>query len=143
MRITVAGHLPKGDHVSDDQNRKMAEEFASAFESGDKERMMAVFDAQVADDFVQEWPQSGERIRGKENARAINQNYPGMPTAKVRSIKGSGNLWVFEADLDYGQGPVHMVTIAEVENGKVVRQTDYFAEPFEAPEWRSKWVERM
>jgi SnoaL-like protein len=130
--------------VGDDQNRKIAEEFAAAFESGDQDRMWRVFDQYIGDDFVQTWPQSGERIRGKDNARAINQNYPGgMPSAKAKGIRGGGNTWVFEAELDYGQGPVHMVSIAEMENGKIVRQTDYFAQPFEALEWRSKWVERI
>lgn len=49
---------------------------------------------------------------------------------------------MLEVDLDYGQGPVHGVTLMEFEDGMLARQTDYFAEPFEAPEWRSKWVER-
>jgi ketosteroid isomerase-like protein len=125
------------------ENRKIAEEYAAAFESGDVARMTALFDANTADDFVQEWPQSGERIRGKDNARAINENYPGMPKATLRSIKGSGDLWVMEVTLDYGQGPVHGVTIVEIRDGKIAKETDYFAEPFEAPAWRKQWVEQM
>jgi hypothetical protein len=53
-------------------------------------------------------------------------------------------LWVVESVVDYGGGRVmHRVAILELRDGKVWRDTRYFAEPFEAPEWRAKWVERM
>jgi hypothetical protein len=125
------------------ENRAAAEELAAAFGSGDPDRMRALFDRYIPDDYVQEWPQSGERIRGKDNARAILENYPGMPKGELKGIRGSGDLWVLEATLDYGQGPVHMVSVAEMRDGMIAKQTDYFAEPFEAPAWRKQWVEQM
>jgi hypothetical protein len=33
--------------------------------------------------------------------------------------------------------------IMEFRNGKVVRETQYFADPFAAPLWRSQWVQRI
>jgi drug/metabolite transporter (DMT)-like permease len=134
---------PKGGPMGDQDNREAVREYWAGFESGDVDRVMRAFDTYVADDFVQEWPQSGERIRGKANARAINENYPGVPSAKLRDVRGSGDLWVGEMTLDYGRGPVHSVSILEFRDGKLVKETDYFADPFEAPEWRSQWVERM
>jgi hypothetical protein len=105
-------------------------------------------DFKVAADFyddgaIQEWPQSGERIVGKVNIMAINENYPGMPKATVRRILGSGDLWISEVTLDYGGDRYESVTIAELKDGKIVKETDYFAAPFEAPEWRAQWVEKM
>jgi ketosteroid isomerase-like protein len=96
-------------------------------------------------DFVQEWPQSGERIRGAANARAINENYPveQFPTLELKRVLVGEDFGVGEVKLDYAGKIFHGVTILEFKDGKVVRQTDYFAEPFEAPEWRSKWVEKM
>jgi ketosteroid isomerase-like protein len=95
------------------------------------------------EDYVQEWPQSGERIRGRDNAMAINRNYPGMPSFDQRRTLGGGDIVVSEVTLDYGQGPVYGCSIFEIRDGKIARQTDYFADPFEAPEWRSQWVEKM
>jgi hypothetical protein len=132
----------KGVRMTEEQNRQVVDEFGQALESGDVERLGIVFDKYTADDFVQEWPQSGEVIRGKANAMEINRNYPGMPSMKMRGVRGAGDVWVAEVTLDYGQGPVHGVSIFEFRDGQVVKETDYFADPFEAPEWRSQWVER-
>lgn len=128
--------------MGEQENRQAVEYFAKTLESGDMEAMKAMFDEYTADDFVQEWPQSGERLR-KDGARAVNENYPGMPSFQIKDVRGSGDLWVLQGTLDYGQGPVHGVSIFELRDGKVVKQTDYFADPFEAPEWRAQWVEKM
>jgi hypothetical protein len=128
--------------MGEQENRETVERFAKTLEGGDMDAMVAMFDEYTADEFVQEWPQSGERLR-KQGAKEVNQNYPGMPSFQFRDIKGSGDLWILQGTIDYGQGPVHGVSIFEMRDGKVVRQTDYFADPFEAPEWRAQWVERM
>jgi len=102
-----------------------------------------------ADDIVQEWPQSGERIRGKENVAAVNSNYPTgsgtNPTAKLRRVLAPDEAWVIESVIDYGDGvPVSAVSIIKTNaDGKIVHQRDYFAYPFEASEWRKQWVEQM
>jgi hypothetical protein len=101
----------------------------------------------AADDYVVEWPQSGEVIRGVENDRALFTNYPTQsgtqPHFKLHRILGEGNLRVVLGEIDYGDGiPVQAVSIAELRDGKISRVTEYFAAPFEAPEWRRQWVER-
>ena len=95
------------------------------------------------EDAVQEWPQSGERIRGKKNIAAIDENYPGLPEMELRRVLVSGDVAIAELKLNYGGKPVHGVTIYELRNGKILRETGYFADPFEAPEWRKQWVEKM
>lgn len=96
------------------------------------------------DGYVQEWPQSGERIDGPDDALAIDRNFPGgMPTMRVRRVTGSGDLAVLEVDLEYSDGSAYRsVAIATVREGKVLRETDYFAQPFDAPQWRAQWVRR-
>jgi ketosteroid isomerase-like protein len=121
------------------ENRETAERYMRAIEQGDFDAV----DELLHDDYVQEWPQSGERIRGKRNARAINENYPGLPTASPRRALFSGDLGVTEMTLDYDGKIYHSASIVEFRDGKIFRETDYFAEPFEAPEWRAKWVEKM
>ena len=97
------------------------------------------------DDYVQEWPQSGERIVGRDNAMAINQNFPGgLPTMKFRRTVSGGDLAVLEVELTYADGSRYIgVSVVELRDGKVAKETDYFAQPFPAPQWRAQWVERM
>ena len=99
----------------------------------------------VHEDFVQEWPQSGERIVGRDNAIAINQNFPGgLPTMRFRRTLAGGDLAVLEVELTYADGSRYLgVSVIELRDGKVVKETDYFAQPFQAPQWRAQWVERM
>ncbi len=99
------------------------------------------------EDYVMEMPQSGERIRGRENMRAFQEAFPSNstpPKIRIRRVLVRDGLWVVESVVDYGGGQVmHGVAILELKDGKVWRDTRYFAEPFEAPEWRAQWVERM
>jgi ketosteroid isomerase-like protein len=101
--------------------------------------------ALIADDYVQEWPQSRERIEGPEDAIAINRHFPGgMPTMTFRRASGSGDMAVLETDLRYPDGSLYQgVSVIEVRDGKLVKEVDYFAQPFEPPQWRAQWVTRM
>ena len=96
------------------------------------------------EDYVMEMPQSGERIRGREKMREFQEAYPNPPTMRLRRVIVKKNLWVVEIVSDYGEGRIyHPVLIIELREGKNFRDTRYYAEPFEAPEWRAQWVERM
>jgi hypothetical protein len=93
-------------------------------------------------DYVMEMPQSGERIVGRDAMRAMQQAFPNPPDAKVRRIIGTGDVFVMEGVSAYpGGGAFHVVNIVEFSGGKIVRETRYYAEPFEPPEWRAEWVE--
>jgi hypothetical protein len=98
------------------------------------------------EDYVMEMPQSGERFRGRENMRAFQEAYhlSPPPSLQVRRVLVKEGLWVVEGVIEYGDGRVlDFVVISELKDGKMWRDRWYFAEPFEAPEWRSQWVERM
>jgi hypothetical protein len=95
------------------------------------------------EDFVMEMPQSGERIRGREKMREFQGVYPAPPSMRLRRVVVREGLWVAEVVSDYGGQEVHYVSIVELKGGKMWRDTRYYAEPFEAPEWRAQWVERM
>ncbi len=96
-------------------------------------------------DYVMEMPQSGERFRGRENMRAFQEAHPTPPSSlQVRRVLVKEGLWVVEGVIDYGDGRVFdVVLISELRDGKMWRDRWYFAEPFEAPEWRAQWVERL
>ena len=93
------------------------------------------------EDYVMEMPQSGERIVGRDNMRTFQENFPTPPKIEVREIREAGDLVVLEATNDYEGKVFHAVMILEFQEGKIVRDTRYYAEPFEPPEWRSEWVE--
>jgi ketosteroid isomerase-like protein len=100
-----------------------------------------VMDEVFADDAVLEYPQSGERVRGRANIRAVEENYAGLPRVTVRRKVVVGDVGLVESDLDYQGKPYQEVSIFEFQDGKIVRLTQYFPEPFEAPESRARWVE--
>jgi hypothetical protein len=96
------------------------------------------------EDYVMEMPQSGESIRGRENMRSFQEAYPTPPTIQLRRVLVRDGLWVVEGINDYGGGQVFdVVLLIELRDGKMWRDRRYYAEPFEAPEWRAQWVERM
>jgi hypothetical protein len=95
------------------------------------------------EDAICEYPQSGERILGRHNLQALRSHHPGHPSGfTIRRISGKGDLWITEYTITYQGRPAYTVSIMEFRNGKVVRETQYFADPFEAPAWRSQWVQR-
>jgi hypothetical protein len=97
------------------------------------------------DDFVADIPQSGERIRGRDAMREMQQGFPPetIPTFTIRKITGGGDEWTVEGTGRYGEETWLVVVVFEFRDGKIARETRYYPQPFEAPEWRARWVEPM
>ncbi len=95
------------------------------------------------EDAVLEYPQSGERIRGRRNIQASRAAQPNAKRFTVSRIVGAGDLWVTEFILSYDGRPSYTVSIMEFVDGKVAREIQYFADPFEPGPSRAQWVERM
>ena len=95
------------------------------------------------EDAVLEYPQSGERTRGRRNIRGQRASQPNKKRFSIRRIIGGGDLWVTEFILTYDSNPSYTVSIMELRGDKVARETQYFADPFLAPASRAQWVERM
>jgi SnoaL-like protein len=96
-----------------------------------------------ADDAVLEWPQGGERVRGKANIIAFRSTYPTRQRFELHRTTGCHDLWVNEYTIDYDDQPVMVVGIMEFRDQKVVRERIYFGDPWEAPAWRAQFVERF
>ena len=97
-----------------------------------------------ADDAICDYPQSGERILGRSNLQALRSHHPGKPSGfHVRRILGIADLWITEYTIDYQGQSAWTVSIMEFRDGKVVHETQYFADSFQAPAWRSQWVQPM
>jgi hypothetical protein len=126
---------------------EMAAHIRSLFEANDASGYARAQYEMAAEDVVNEYPQSGERFKGRDNIAAMYSSYTGStgttPTATLRRILKPGDAWVIESTIDYGDGtPVSSISIVETgPDGKIVRQTDYFANPFQAPAWRRQYAE--
>ena len=117
----------------------LLEQHWAASAAGDVVAEHAIYDENV----ICEYPQSGERIRGRRNLQALRGHHPGKPSGfDVRRIVGAEELGVTEYTINYEGKLFQTVSIMEFRNEKVVHETQYFAEPFEAPAWRVPWVER-
>ena len=90
-----------------------------------------------------DYPQSGERIRGRQNIEASRVAQPNKKRFIVQRIVGTANLWVTEFILSYDGQPSYSVGIMEFENGKVTHETQYLGDPFEPGPSRARWVERF
>ncbi len=124
--------------MQEDQIRDLLDAHWQASASGDVNAEHDIY----ADDAICDYPQSGERIFGRKNLQALRSHHPGKPSGfKVRRIVGREELWVTEYTIIYQGKPAFTVSIMEFRNGKVVQETQYFADPFEAPAWRSQWVQ--
>lgn len=124
--------------MTDSTNRRTIERLIEAINA----RNLAELEKVFAEDVVLEFPQSGERIRGEKNRREVYARFPSLPRITPRRLQGSGDLWTFEATLDYGDGEPYLCAfLFELRDGLIVKEVAYWSKPFPAPAWRAPWVE--
>jgi hypothetical protein len=120
------------------ENRKALDDHWRASAAGDLDAEHQIY----SDDAICDYPQSGERILGRKNLQALRSHHPEKPSGfEVKRMVGQGDLWVTEYMIRYQNQTAYTVSIMEFRDGKVVHETQYFANPFDAPEWRSQWVQ--
>jgi hypothetical protein len=128
-------------------NMALAAEFERVLRTGDLSQLAKVTQSLATDDFVQDWPQSGERLTKEASIRlgaAYEEQTGTKPKFTYKRMIGGGDIFVVEGTIDYGDGiPVSYVGVGEVRDGKVARMTEYFANPFPAPEWRKPFVTKI
>lgn len=140
-------------------NREVVEQYVKGLMARDLDLQAEV----CAPDMVVEFPQSGERIRGWANIRAVAENYPGgLPRDMESKVVGSEDRWVlgpsFNALRIEGTGDVYtlvgsavypdgktwqVMSLVELKGGKIARTIEVYGEPFEAPAWRAQWAEGL
>ena len=96
-----------------------------------------------ADDVILDFPQSGERIHGRDNILAFRLAYPVQLRIEIRRTTGCGDVWVNEGTIRYEGQPQRVVSIWEFENDRLAHETIYVTELWDAPEWRAQWAGRM
>ena len=129
----------QGSGVRDEEIRAALDQHWAASDANDFETEHCIYH----EDAVLDYPQSGERTRGRCNIQKQRSIQPSKKRFTVRRINGGGDLWVTELILTYDGKPSHTVSIMEFTGDKVARETQYFADPFEASASRAQWAERM
>ncbi len=122
-----------------DSARAALEEHWAASERGDTEAEHAIY----AEDAILDYPQSGERFRGRTTIAAQRGGHPADRHFTVLRIVGSANSWVSECVITYDGVPTYSVSIMDIAEEKVVHETQYFADSFRAPAWRLSLAEPM
>jgi limonene-1,2-epoxide hydrolase len=122
-------------------SKDVVEQFWQAMQTND----FRAAAAWLHDDFVLDWPQSGERIRGRENFALINERYPaaGRWHFTIDRLVAEGAEVVSDVTVTDGQIVGRAITFSTVRDGQIVRQVESWPDPFEAPAWRAAWVESM
>ena len=109
----------------------------AASERGDVELEHAIY----AEDAVLDYPQSGERFRGRSRIQAQRGGHPAERHFTVLRIRGGGDLWVSECVITYDGRPTYSVSVMELTGDLVTHETQYFADPFPAPASRAELAE--
>jgi hypothetical protein len=123
----------------DARTKAAIEEHWQASERGDSETEHAIY----AVDAILDYPQSGERFVGRATIAAQRGGHPANRHFKLLRITGGQNSWVSECVITYDGAPTYSVSIMEFADEHVVHETQYFADPFGAPEWRTAIAEPM
>jgi len=117
--------------------RARLEQHWAASEDGDVDTEHAIY----AEDAILDYPQSGERFRGRSQIQAQRGGHPADRHFKVLRIRGGGDLWVNEVVITYDDVPTYAVSVMELTGDFVTHETQYFADPFQAPAWRAELAE--
>ena len=117
----------------DARTRARLEQHWTASEDGDTDTEHAIYAA----DAILDYPQSGERFRGRSKIQAQRGGHPAERHFTVLQIRGGGDLWVSEVVITYDRVPSYAVSVMEFTGDLVTHETQYFADPFQAPAWRA------
>lgn len=124
----------------DDQTVRLAlERHWKASDASDFEAEHEIY----RDDAVLDYPQSGERIRGRRNIQESRSVQPNKKRFAVQRVLGCGDLWVTEYVITYDGVPSYVVSIMQFRDGLVAYETQYFGDRFDPGPSRADLVERM
>jgi len=123
----------------DDRTRARIEEHWTASDRGDADTEAGIYAA----DAILDYPQSGERFRGRSKIQAQRGGHPAERRFAILRIRDGGDLWVSECVITYDGKPTYSVSVMEFTGDQVTHETQYFADPFEAAPWRASLAERI
>lgn len=127
--------------MAENEAKGIVLEFWARMQSNDFHHAAAL----LAEEYLLDWPLTGERIRGRSGFVALNQAYPayGQWRFTIDRCLAEANQVVTDVSVTDGMQSARALTFSTVENGQIVRQVEYWPEPYAAPPWRQPYVERL
>lgn len=125
--------------MSEQHTRHIVEALWHAFDQLDFDAVGPL----LHDDFVCEWPQSRERIRGRDNFIALNKHYPGAWRIAVQRVVVTESHAVTEIVASSGGETARAISFFTLRDGLIIHVREFWPDPYPAPEWRAQWVESM
>lgn len=124
-----------------EQSKELIERFWATMQTNDFRAAGEL----LHDEYILEWPQSRERIRGRANFAVINENYPahGRWEFMIHRIIAQDNEVVSDVNVSDGVISGRVITFSTIRDGKILRQVEFWPDPFEPAAWRAQWIERM
>ena len=123
----------------DARTRARLEQHWDASERGDMDAEHAIYAA----DAILDYPQSGERFRGRSKIQEQRGGHPAERHFTVLRIRGGNDPWVSECVITYDGAPTYSVSVMELTGDLVTHEIQYFADPFPAPASRAALAERI
>lgn len=124
-------------------NRELVARFWAAMAAND----FRAAGGYLHDDFLLDWPQSGERVRGRAHFVAVNEGYPAAGRWRIvlRRIVADADAPTVVTEVTVSDGVRHdrAITFSEIRDGRIVCQTEYWPDVMVAAAWRAPWVERI
>lgn len=122
-------------------SKQVVEAFWAAMQTNDFKRAGEL----LRDEYVLEWQQSGERIRGRANFVAVNENYPahGRWEFTIHRLITEGDEVVSDVGVTDRVVKARVITFSTIRDGRILHQTEFWPDPFEPAAWRAQWVEKM
>jgi hypothetical protein len=133
----TAAHAIEGILMTNVDIRAALERHWAASDASDFEMEHDIY----GDDAILDYPQSGERIRGRRKIQLSRTAQPNKKRFDVKRILGKDDLWITEYVLTYDGQPSYVVSIMEFHGGQVAHETQYFGDAFEPGPSRAQWVE--
>ena len=96
----------------------------------------------LSENFEAHWPNTRERIRGRENLIALNEHYPGTWRCTVRRIEECAGGVVTVTEISDDRTTLFAVSFFEVHDGRIICAEEYFGDNGPPPFDRSAWTER-
>ena len=125
--------------MSEHNNRRVVEALWLAFDALDFEAAGSL----LHETFVCEWPQSRERIRGRENFITLNKHYPGQWRISIQRIIASGADVVTEITASFEDQTARAISFFTLRDGQIIHLREFWPDPYPAQEWRAQWVETI
>lgn len=122
--------------TTSDNNKNLVKQLWSFFSDQKWKKSKDLFHSE----FMAEWPQSKERFVGVDSFIDMNAAYPGNHKIEILQLVSTENTVVSSVYIHADTGQKAFATsFFEIKDNKIWKLTEFWGEPYTAPEWRRQY----